>query len=123
MGAGDAATQLAEALLDGEAEALARTLVERALDGDPAMLRLAFERAQGHRNPGRAAPAPIRSRCPRSTPPPRPVLRPGPGDALLAEIARLAERTRGPPPSLAAASPLALLAYYCFGEAAEAAPA
>jgi hypothetical protein len=44
LGARNAATQLAEALLDGEAEALMRRLVERALDGDPAMLKLAVER-------------------------------------------------------------------------------
>ena len=44
LGARNAATQLAEALLDGEAEALTRKLVERALEGDPAMLKLAFER-------------------------------------------------------------------------------
>jgi hypothetical protein len=44
MGARNAATQLAEALLDGEAEALTRALIERALEGDPAMLKLAFER-------------------------------------------------------------------------------
>ena len=44
MGSRNAATQLAEALLDGEAEALTRALIERALEGDPAMLRLAFER-------------------------------------------------------------------------------
>jgi hypothetical protein len=44
MGSRNAATQLAEALLDGEAEALTRKLVELALEGDPAMLRLAVER-------------------------------------------------------------------------------
>jgi hypothetical protein len=44
LGARNAATQLAEALLDGEAEALARKLVELALDGDTAMLKLAVER-------------------------------------------------------------------------------
>ena len=44
LGARNAATQLAEALLDGEAEALVRKLVERALDGDAAMLKLAVER-------------------------------------------------------------------------------
>jgi hypothetical protein len=44
LGARNAATQLAEALLDGEAEALMRTLVERALQGDAAMLNLAVER-------------------------------------------------------------------------------
>jgi len=44
LGSRNAATQLAEALLDGEAEALTRKLVERALEGDPAMLKLAVER-------------------------------------------------------------------------------
>lgn len=44
MGARNAATQLAEALLDGEAAALTRALIDRALEGDPAMLRLAVER-------------------------------------------------------------------------------
>lgn len=44
LGARNAATQFAEALLDGEAEALMRKLVERALEGDPAMLKLAVER-------------------------------------------------------------------------------
>jgi len=44
LGARNAATQLAEALLDGEAEALTRKLIERALDGDRAMLKLAVER-------------------------------------------------------------------------------
>jgi len=43
-GSRNAATQLAEALLDGEAEALIKKLVERALEGDPAMLKLAVER-------------------------------------------------------------------------------
>jgi hypothetical protein len=44
LGARNAATQLAEALLDGEAEALIRKLVELALGGDAAMLKLAVER-------------------------------------------------------------------------------
>jgi hypothetical protein len=44
LGARNAATQLAEALLDGEAEALVRKVVERALEGDAAMLKLAVER-------------------------------------------------------------------------------
>ena len=44
MGSRNAATQLAEALLDGEAAALTRKLVDLALAGDPAMLRLAVER-------------------------------------------------------------------------------
>jgi len=43
-GSRNAATRLAEALLDGEAEALMKALVERALGGDPAMLKLAVER-------------------------------------------------------------------------------
>ena len=44
LGARNAATQIAEAMLDGEAEALTRKLVELALAGDPAMLKLAVER-------------------------------------------------------------------------------
>jgi uncharacterized protein DUF5681 len=44
VGARNAATQLAEALLDGEAEALTRTLIERAMAGDAAALKLATER-------------------------------------------------------------------------------
>jgi hypothetical protein len=44
LGARNAATQLAEALLDGEAAALTRKLVELALEGEPAMLKLAVER-------------------------------------------------------------------------------
>jgi len=38
------ATEAAERLLEGEAEALTRTAVERALDGDPAALRLCLDR-------------------------------------------------------------------------------
>ena len=38
------ASRLAEALLDGEVEALTRTAVERALDGNAAALRLCFDR-------------------------------------------------------------------------------
>jgi hypothetical protein len=43
-GARHKATQAALALLDGEAEALARKAVEMALDGDGAALRLCLER-------------------------------------------------------------------------------
>ena len=35
---------LAEALLDGEAEAITHKLIEKALQGDPAALRLSLER-------------------------------------------------------------------------------
>jgi hypothetical protein len=38
------ATLIAEALLDGDVEALTRKAVERALDGDAAALRLCFDR-------------------------------------------------------------------------------
>jgi len=38
-------TRAAEALLDGEAEALTRKAVELAMDGDPAALRLCLDRA------------------------------------------------------------------------------
>jgi hypothetical protein len=38
------ATRIAEALLDGEVEALTRTAVARALDGDASAMRLCFER-------------------------------------------------------------------------------
>jgi hypothetical protein len=44
IGARNRATQLAEAMLDGEAEALTRKLVELALEGGRFMLKLAFER-------------------------------------------------------------------------------
>ncbi|HVC53966.1 MAG TPA: DUF5681 domain-containing protein [Stellaceae bacterium] len=44
VGARAAATLVAEALLDGEAAALTRKVVERALDGDPTAMRLCFER-------------------------------------------------------------------------------
>ena len=54
-GSRNTATQLAEALLDNEAEALTRALIERALEGDPAMLKLAFERIV----PRRARTAPL----------------------------------------------------------------
>ncbi len=43
-GARHAATLAAEALLDGEAEALTRKAVEMALEGDPVALRLCMER-------------------------------------------------------------------------------
>jgi len=58
--------------------------------------------------------------------PPRfspPVLRADPREALFARIQAVAERMRGEPPSLATASPVALLAYYCFGDGAKEAPA
>jgi hypothetical protein len=58
IGARNAATQLAEALLDGEAEALTRKLVELALDGNPAMLRLAVERIVPRRARTRPFPLP-----------------------------------------------------------------
>jgi len=38
------ATRIAEALLDGDVEALTRKAVSLALDGDPAAMRLCFER-------------------------------------------------------------------------------
>jgi hypothetical protein len=43
-GARNRATLLAEALLDGEAEALARKAIEKALEGDGMALRLCLER-------------------------------------------------------------------------------
>ena len=43
-GARNKITQLAEALLDGEAEALVRKVIERALEGDMMALRLCLER-------------------------------------------------------------------------------
>jgi Family of unknown function (DUF5681) len=43
-GARNRATLLAEALLDGEAEALTRTAIEKALEGDGMALRLCLER-------------------------------------------------------------------------------
>jgi hypothetical protein len=45
----NAASRAAAILLDGEAEALARKAVELALGGDPAMLRLCFDRLIGKR--------------------------------------------------------------------------
>ena len=44
QGARNAATKAAEALLDGEAEALTRKAVEMAIDGDVTALRLCLER-------------------------------------------------------------------------------
>jgi hypothetical protein len=38
------ASRIAEALVDGEVEALTRTVVDRALDGNAAAMRLCFER-------------------------------------------------------------------------------
>src|SRR5262249_24385079 len=43
-GSRNRATELAEALLDGEAEALIRKLLDLALAGDPAALKLCLER-------------------------------------------------------------------------------
>ncbi len=44
VGSRNAATQLAEAMLDGEAAALTRIVLERAFEGDAAAMKLAFER-------------------------------------------------------------------------------
>jgi len=55
-------------------------------------------------------------------PPPR-VYRTDPREAFFAHMRLLAERMRGEPPSLATASPVALLAYYCFGDGVTEAPA
>jgi hypothetical protein len=44
VGSRNAATELAQALLDGEADALVRKCVELALDGSPAALKLCLER-------------------------------------------------------------------------------
>jgi hypothetical protein len=44
MGARHKATVAAEALLDGEAEALTRKAIEKALEGDTTALRLCLER-------------------------------------------------------------------------------
>lgn len=44
IGSRNKATEIAEQLLDGEAEALTRKAVERALEGDNAALRLCLER-------------------------------------------------------------------------------
>ena len=43
-GSRNAVTLLAESLLDGEAEAIIRKLVQEALDGNPSAMRLALER-------------------------------------------------------------------------------
>ena len=43
-------TLLAEALLDNEAEALARVAIDRALEGDPQALRLCLDRIVPPRN-------------------------------------------------------------------------
>jgi len=43
-GSRNAVTLLAESLLDGEAEAIIRKLVEKALDGNSSAMRLALER-------------------------------------------------------------------------------
>jgi len=43
-GSRNQATMIAEALLDGEAEAITRRLVDKALEGDTAALRLCFDR-------------------------------------------------------------------------------
>jgi hypothetical protein len=44
VGSRNAATEMAQALLDGEADALARKCVELALDGNPAAMKLCLER-------------------------------------------------------------------------------
>jgi hypothetical protein len=44
VGARNAATELAQALLDGEADALVRRCVALALDGNPAAMKLCLER-------------------------------------------------------------------------------
>jgi hypothetical protein len=49
--------------------------------------------------------------------------RPDPREAFFDKLRILAERLRGHPPPLATAAPIALLAYYCFGEGAKEAPA
>ena len=60
--------------------------------------------------------------APPPVPPPR--RRPlDPRRQFFAEMRTLAERLRGHPPALATASPIALLAYYCFGDGAREAPA
>src|SRR5260370_3302865 len=60
-GSRNQATRLAEALLDGEAEALARRAVGLALDGDAAALRLCLERVVPRRErEARVALPPIR---------------------------------------------------------------
>ena len=43
-GSRNAATEMAQALLDGEADALVRRCVELALDGNPAAMKLCLER-------------------------------------------------------------------------------
>jgi hypothetical protein len=48
--------------------------------------------------------------------------RPDPREAFLEKLRVLAERLRGHPPPPATASPIVLLAYYCFGEGATKAP-
>ena len=45
-----------------------------------------------------------------------------PREAFFARMRTLAERMRGEPPCLATAPPVALLAYYCFGDGAKEAP-
>jgi len=47
-GARNRTTLAAEALLDGEAEALTRKAIERALDGDPTALRICIDRILPH---------------------------------------------------------------------------
>ena len=44
VGCRNKATQIAEALLDGDVEALTRKAVSLALDGDPSAMRLCFDR-------------------------------------------------------------------------------
>src|SRR5579864_1929965 len=44
VGSRNAVTEMAQALLDGEADALVRRCVELALDGNPAAMKLCLER-------------------------------------------------------------------------------
>ena len=44
VGSRNAATEMAQALLDGEADALVRRCIELALEGNPAAMKLCFER-------------------------------------------------------------------------------
>jgi hypothetical protein len=50
-GSRNAATEMAQALLDGEADALVRRCVELALDGNPAAMKLCVERLVPRRGP------------------------------------------------------------------------
>ena len=64
MGSRNAATEMAQALLDGEADALVRKCVELALDGNPAAMKLCLERLVPRR--GRS----VKLELPPSTAPP-----------------------------------------------------